>query len=131
MPIPSGTSMSKTWVGEYDFAVDGGAVSSIALRSNDGPIPSGSYIITGLLEIDTAFTSGGAATVAVTIESAADAQGAAAVSGAPWSTLGRKSISAVGTGASSIKTSAARIPVFVVATAALTAGKGRLILFYR
>jgi hypothetical protein len=126
-----GTRGLKEWKGEYDFAVDGGAVSTITLRSNDGPIPNGSIIEGGLLEVDTALTSGGAATVAVQSEAAGDIQAAAAISGAPWSSTGRKSVVPAFTGATTVKTTAARNPAIVVATAALTAGKFRVILFYR
>lgn len=131
MPYMEGTRGLKSYKGEYAFATDGGAVSSITLRSEDGPIPSGSVILGGYLEIDTPFTSGGAATVAVTAESAGDLLAAAVVSGAPWSTTGRKSIIPVFTGATTVKTTASRAPVFTVAVAALTAGVGRLVLFYR
>ena len=130
MPIPSGTSAPKTWKGDYDFAVDGGAVATITLRSSDGPIPTGSYIMGGLLEVDTIFTGAGAS-VAVQVEAAGDTVAAAAITGAPWSTTGRKSIIPVFTGATSLKTTAARLPAFVISAAVLTAGKASLILFYR
>lgn len=131
MAITEGSVGLKEWKGEYSFATDGGAVSTITLRSNDGPIPSGSYIMGGLIEVDSALTSGGAATVSVGSEAAADLQAAAAISGAPWSSTGRKSIVPVFTGATSIKTTAARNPSIAIATAALTAGVFRVILFYR
>lgn len=131
MPIMDGTRGMKEWKGEYSFATDGGAVSTITLRSDDGPIPSGSYIMGGLIEVDTVLTSGGAATVSVGAEAAGDLQAAAAISGAPWSTTGRKSIVPVFTGATSVKTTAARNPSIAIATAALTAGVFRVILFYR
>ena len=136
MPVIEGTTRLKEAAGEYDFAVDGGAVSTITLRSAGGSslggiIPNGSIITGGFVEVDTAVTSGGAATVAVSIEGAGDLVAAAAVSGAPWPTTGRKSIIPAGTGATSVKTSAQRSLTITVATAALTAGKFRVVVFYR
>ena len=62
---------------------------------------------------------------------AADLQAAAAVSGAPWSSTGRKSIVPAGTGATTVKTPAKRNLALTIAAAALTAGKGRVVVFYR
>src|SRR3712207_2991074 len=120
MPVMPTTQRLKTAVGEYDFAADGGAVSTITLRgastySIGNEIPIGAIIESGFLEVDTALTSGGAATVAVTAESAGDLVAAAAVSGAPWSTTGRKSIIPVATGATSVKTTAARAITITIA----------------
>lgn len=115
---------------EYDFAVDGGAVSSIALRRITGQaIPSGAEVVDSIIDILTALTSGGAATAALQVEAANDVVAAAVVSGAPWSTLGRKAGIPVGA-ATSLKTTAQRDPTLVVAVAALTAGKFRLVLEY-
>lgn len=131
MAIIEGTRGLKEWKGEYSFATDGGAVSTITLRSDNGEIPTGSIVEGGLIEVDTALTSGGAATVSVGVEAAADMQAAAAISGAPWSSTGRKSIVPAFTGATTVKTTAARNPSIAIATAALTAGVFRVILFYR
>ncbi len=105
---------------EYDFAVDGGAVGTINLR---GPrLPSGFVVLDSVVEVLTAPTSGGAATLAATTgEAAGDIVAAAAISGAPWSTTGRKAGTPV-SAATSVKTTAVRTPALVVATAALTAG---------
>ena len=131
MAVIEGTKAVKTWKGEYDFAVDGGAISTITLRSDDGPIPSGSYITDGVLDILTLFTTGTAATAALTVEGANDLVSATVVSGAPYSTTGLKSIVPAGTGATAIKTTAARNPAIVIATGTVTAGKLRLTLRYR
>ena len=136
MPIIEGTTGLKTAIGEFDFAVDGGAVGTITLRAQPtdatgNEIPAGSVITGGYIEVDTPFTSGGAATVSAGSEAAADLQAAAAVSGAPWSSTGRKSIVPAGTGATSVKTTAKRALTLTVAVAALTAGKGRVVVFYR
>lgn len=131
MSILAGTADLKTWQGAYDFAVDGGAVSTIALRSTDGVIPSGSVVLGGYVKVITPLTSGGAGTGAVQVEAANDTVNAAAVSGAPWSSAGRKSVIPVFTGATSLETTADRKPSLVIATAALTAGKFQLVLFYK
>jgi hypothetical protein len=136
MPIIEGTTQIKTAAGEYDFATDGGAVGSITLRSAGGAslgagVPAGSVITGGYVEVDTALTSGGSATVAVTLEGAGDLVAAAAISGAPWSSTGRKSIIPAGTGATSVKTTVARNLTATVAVAALTAGTFRVVIYYR
>jgi hypothetical protein len=68
--------------------------------------------------------------VAVQVEAANDIVNAAAVSGAPWSTTGRKSVIPVFTGATTVLTTAARDISIVIAAAALTAGQFDVVLFY-
>lgn len=136
MPVMPGTTALKSAQGEYDFAVDGGAVSTITLRSAGGSsvgneIPAGAVITGGYIEVDTILTSGGSATVAANSEGAGDLLAAAAFGGAPWSTTGRKSIIPAGTGATSVKTTATRNLAIAIATAALTAGKFRIVVMYR
>lgn len=138
MPVIEGTSRLKEASGEYDFAADGGAVSSITLRSAGaasmgGTIPAGSIITSGYIEVDTIVTSasGNTGTIAVTAEGAGDLLAAAITSGAPWSTTGRKAIIPVFTAASFVKTTVTRNLVITVAVAALTAGKFRVVVFYR
>jgi hypothetical protein len=122
----------RTAVFDYDFTVDGGAVGSIPMRPSRGTapaVPNGAIIDRAMLEVLVVPTSGGAATIAVPVEAAGDIQAAAAISGAPWSTVGRKN----GTpqaAATSVKATADRTPAVVVATAALTAGRVRLYLDY-
>jgi hypothetical protein len=122
---PGGTF--KAVRGRYDFATDGGAVGDIDLSAT---IPTNAYIVGGFVEVDTALTSGGAATVAVKVEGAGDIVAAAAVSGAPWSTTGRKDVVPDSTGSTVVKTTAARKIQATVATAALTAGVFDVVLFY-
>lgn len=136
MAVIEGTTRLKEASGEYDFAVDGGAVSTITLRSAGGAslgneVPVGAVIVSGYIEVDTAVTSGGAATLGVNSEGAGDLLAATVVSGAPWSSTGRKSIIPAGTGAASVKTTARRNLTVTVAVAALTAGKFRVVVFYR
>lgn len=114
--------------GRYDFAVDGGAVGDIELTRES--IPKNAIIIGGFVEVDTAVTSGGSATLALKVESAGDIVAAAAVSGAPWSSTGRKDVVPDFTGSATVKTTAARKIVATIATAALTAGVLDVVLFY-
>ncbi len=112
----------------YDFAVQGGAVSTITLS---GPaLPTGVTILGGYIEVITVPTSGGAATLAATAEAAGDLQAAVVISGAPWSTVGRKSITPGFSGATSLRLTAARTVSVAVAVAALTAGRFDVVLFY-
>lgn len=132
MPYSGGypaASDLKVARGRYSFATDGGLQSTIDLTST-AQIPANAYITHGFVEVDTAVTSGGSATVAVTVEGAGDIVAAAAVSGAPWSTTGRKSIVPAATGVTSVKTTVARKIQATVATADLTAGAFDVVLFY-
>lgn len=138
MSVISGTTNLKSAQGEYDFAVDGGAVSTITLRQGGGNtlpnlIPAGAIILEGWIEVDTIVTtaSGNTGTVAVNSEGAGDLLAAAVTSGTPWSTTGRKSIIPVSTGATTVKTTVNRSLAITVATAAITAGKFRVVVYYR
>lgn len=116
---PSGTGI-KFARGRYDFAVDGGAVSTIVISAEK--IPANAIILGGVVEVDTVVTSGGAGSLAIEVEATGDIVAAAVVSGAPWSTTGRKSVVPAFTGATSVKTTQARDIKVVIAAAALTAG---------
>ena len=113
--------------GRYDFAVDGGATGDITLRGDK--IPSGAIITDALIHVDTVLTSGGAATVAIKTEAAADINAADLISGAPWSTTGAKRADFTATTAP-VKTTAERSVVATVAAAALTAGKFSVLVSY-
>lgn len=106
----------------YDFATQGGAVGTIALTGALG-IPSGAIILGGVIDTTTAPTSlNSTATIAIQLNAANDLVTAAAVSGAPWSTTGRKALIPVFTAATMVKATAARDISAVVAVEALTAG---------
>jgi len=116
--------------GRYDFAVDGGAIGTLAITSGT-PIPSGSTIIGGYVDVLTALTSGGAATIACQVEAANDILTAVAV--ASWTT-GRKNIlpaptSGALTASTAVRTTADRNISIVIATATLTAGKFDVVLY--
>lgn len=100
---------------DYDFAVDGGAVSSITLRG--GTIPASSLVIDARVDVTTLVTGGAGATVSLDLEAAADLRAAATLATSPTlSTTGVKAL------LNPVKTSAARSVVATVAVNALTAG---------
>lgn len=120
LPEDAFVRAAMTVRGKYSFAVDGGAVSSINVTTGL-PIPSGSVILGGYMDVGTAIVGAGA-TAALQVEGAGDLIAAAAVSGAPWSTTGRKSLIPVFTGATTVKTTADRNIVLVITAAVLTVG---------
>lgn len=129
-PVMEGTTRLKTLQAEYDFAVDGGAVSTITMRGVDGQgneLPADAVVEMGYIDVETAVASA-TGTVALAAEGAADILAATAQAGL---TVGRKSIIPAGTGASAVKTTVRRNLTMTIATAALTAGKFRLVLFYK
>ena len=134
MPIIEGTTTPKVVQAEYDFAVDGGGTGTITLRSapdtgdNQGnTIPVGAVITHGYIDVATAVASA-TGTVAVQAEAAADILAATGQAGL---TTGRKTIIPAATGATAVKTTVVRSIAIVIATAALTAGKFRVVLFYK
>lgn len=121
MGLVEKTRRVKTAIFEYDFAVDGGVVGDIVMRG-DG-IPSGAIVQEVFFDVTTLFTGGGSCTVAAKLQSAADVQAAAAVTGAPWSTTGVKNSSALTATSTKLKLTADRQLTLTVAVAAVTAGK--------
>ena len=65
----------------YDFAVHGGAVGDIPLRVS---VPAGAVIVDSFVQILTAPTSSGSATIAISLESAGDILAATAFDAAPF-----------------------------------------------
>jgi hypothetical protein len=134
MAVIEGTRKVKTWTGEYDFAVDGGAISTIPFRSNDGAIPAGAVIERGYIDVTTLPTSGGAATIRGDSEAAGDLFAATAIATFVANTR-RNVLPAPGSGSATagthVKTTAARVPAITIAAFALTAGKFTLTLFYK
>jgi len=130
VPVIEGTDRLKTVQAEYDFAIDGGATGDITLRGVDiqgNEIPAGSVIEMGYIDVLTAVASA-TGTVALRAEATADILAATGQGGL---TLGRKSVIPAGTGATAVKTTAKRNLIMTIATAALTAGKFRVVLFYK
>lgn len=124
----AGQPVENAIVAEYSFATDGGAVGDITLRGDT--LPSGAHVTDVLILTETAITSGGAATVALKSEGAADLQSAAAITGAPWNAAGSYRGDKFDAEATLVKTTADRAIVATVATAALTAGKFKVVVKY-
>lgn len=118
------------------FVFDAGVTANrtIGAHGSGIKIPAGALVMGGVFIVDTAFKSGttDAATIAISVESAADIQAAAAVSGAPYSTTGKKAIiPKINTPEStSILLTAEREITFTVAEEALKAGKLHGFLIY-
>lgn len=113
----------------YNFAVDGGAVSTIT-PANSPTIPINAIILGGTIDITTTLTSGGAATIALGLGSGAQAAALkAALAVASW-TAGQLALIPVFTAATYYKATAAARLTLTVATAALTAGRFDVNLVY-
>lgn len=110
---------------EYDFAKDGGAVGDITLRG--GRLPAGAVVVSGIVDVQTSVTSGGAATVALKLVAAEDVLAATAKASLA---AGQVTVVPVNTGATAVKTTAPTQLVATVAVAALTAGKMVVCLDY-
>lgn len=97
-------------------------------------LPAYAIVVGGFFDVNTLFTSAGgnAGTIAISVEGANDIQTAAAVSGAPYSSIGRKAIvpKANTPESTAVKTSQAREITCTVAVQALTAGKLTGYLYY-
>jgi len=96
-------------------------------------LPANAIVVGGFFDVNTVFGSeNDTATIAISVQGANDIQTAAAVSGAPYSTIGRKAIvpKANTPEATSVKTSAAKEITCTVAVEALDAGKLTGYLYY-
>ncbi len=116
---------------EYDFAVDGGAVSAIDLNVD---IPDNALIVMASVEVITTSTSSSdAGTGAISVEGANDVVTAIAISDGndPWDSGSGPLIVIDPTDASThVKTTSAQAVTFTIATEAFTAGKFNVHLGY-
>jgi hypothetical protein len=131
---PSETSVGLVYLSKqkmsfeytYDFAKSGGAVGTQYL--NGPPMPD-NFIVTGASFIDvlTAVTGGGGATVSLGIESATDVRTAQTLATAPAlsavAVVDLVTNPAFAEETTYIKTTAARRPLMTIGSAALTAGR--------
>jgi len=117
-------------IGNYSFAVQGGAVGTINLKDGDGKdlkLPANALIKNVVIDVITQPTSGGSATIAVTAVSSGDLLAALAVG----SFTGRiQGIPDDATVADMIKLSSEKTISIAVAVAALTAGKFNVLVEY-
>ena len=112
----------------YDFAVEGGAVSSIPIDLNR-TIPSGSIIIGAIVECTTACTSGGSATITLGVLSSNDILTITNFDAAPF-TGTTQYLQKTTTSTILLSTDLTNVDV-TIGTAALTAGVFRVYLQYR
>lgn len=129
MTVTPGATAEKTIQAEYDFAVDGGANGTITLRQSGSTlpnlIPAGSVIVGGYIEVLTTVT--GAGTIAVNSEAAGDIKAATAI--ASYAAGIVPIVPSFGT--SAVKTTANRSIAITIATGPLTAGKFRVVVFFK
>lgn len=115
----------------YDFAVLGGAVGAVTLRDavtgGSAVLPKGALVRDCVIDVVTAPTSGGSATIALgTGQATTDLKAATAI--ATYTAL--LACVPVGTAATAIKLTADRTMSATIATAALTAGKFYVVVHY-
>lgn len=125
--IPAYCLYRTTYGYKYKFANDGGAAGDIVLTGN--ALTPGFIVRQAILDVITAPTSGGGATIAVsTGQGAGDLVAATGIAGAPWSTTGIKDTIPVDTAATSIKMTGIRLPKITIATADLIGGEFNLFI---
>lgn len=116
------------------FTFDAGVAANQTVGAHAAPfkLPANAIIVGGVVDVVKAFTGEASAALAVSIAGANDIVASAAVSGAPWSTTGRKAIvpKANTPESTGIKLTADKAITCTVATAALTAGKAVIYLDY-
>ena len=102
----------------------GVANTTVAAHGTGVVLPANAVVIGGFIETNTAFTGAGAS-IAISVMGANDIVSAAAISGAPWSTIGLKAIVPKNNTpeATGIKVTAAKEITCTVSGAVLTAGK--------
>lgn len=129
----NGLGMLRVARAEFNPSANSGE-RTIGAHTLGVTIPQYGFVCGGFFQVNTAFTSAGGndGTIAISVEAANDIQTAAAVSGAPYSTIGRKAIlpKANTPESTGILATAARLITATVAVDALTAGKLTVILFY-
>jgi hypothetical protein len=137
-PVGSDNGLGSLRVARFTFDTatnDSAAASNktVAAHGTGVTLPAYALVVGGFVDVNTAFTSaGGTATIAISVEAANDIITAAAVSGAPWSTINRKAIvpKANTPESTAVKASTAKEITCTVAVQALTAGKLTGYLYY-
>lgn len=116
----------------YDFSTMGGAVSSIPLVDDQGEpakFPEGSIIVRSFMNVVTAVTSGGAATVAFTLVNSGDVLAATAKTSFTLNAM----LDGIQDGAAAnmiAPLTSAKVLNITIAAAALTAGKIEVFVEY-
>lgn len=120
--------MARTYIKvaryRYNFAQDGGAISTITLTAarRENSIPTGAIIIGGTIDIITQLTSGGSATIALGTTAGSSASSLkAATAVASW-TVGQLAMVPLFSAATYIKMTADGSVTMTIATATLLTG---------
>lgn len=133
-PVGTDIGLGNLRVARFVFDCAVAANLPIGAHGVGVTLPIHAIVVGGFVDVNTAFTSAGgnAGTIAISVEAANDIISAAAVSGAPYSTIGRKAIvpKANTPESTSVKATAAREITCTVAVQALTAGKLTGYLYY-
>lgn len=120
-------------VARFEFDAGVAANRPIGAHGTGITLPANSIVVGGFFEVNTAFTGNTGATLAISVLAANDIQTAAVVTGAPYSTVGRKAITpkANTPESTSIKIGAAAKEITcTVAVEALLTGKLTGYLYY-
>lgn len=128
-PVGTMIGLGNVRVAHFEFDGDVEENMTTAAHGTGVTLPASAIICGGFLDVTKAFTSGGSATLAISVESAADITAATAY----YSTTGMKAIKpkANTPETTNVKVGAAAKEIVVtVAGAALTAGKLHGYLFY-
>lgn len=146
----TGTALAPVWtnagvplnadglgvLGVARFTFDAGVAANrtVAAHGTGVTLPAHAIVVGGFFDVNTLFTSANAnnGTIAISVEAAGDIQVAAAVSGAPYSSINRKAIvpKANTPESTSVKTTVAREITCTVAVSALLTGKLTGFLYY-
>lgn len=135
-PSVAGNSFLRVARFLFDTAATDSAGASnktVGAHGTGVTLPAFAIVVGGFQDVNTALTStNSTSTVAVSVQAANDIQTAAAVSGAPYSTINRKAIvpKANTPESTAVKTSAAKEITVTVAVEALLAGKFSGYLYY-
>jgi len=135
-PLASGDAVGLGVLRVARFEFDAGVVANrpIGAHGTGVILPAHAIVVGGFLDVNTKFDSDAtdAGTIAISVQAANDIQTATAVSGAPYSTIGRKAITpkANTPESTSVKTSAAKEITCTVAVEALLSGKLTGYLYY-
>jgi len=120
-------------VARYEFDAGVAANRTVAAHGTGIYIPASAIVVGGFVDVNTAFTStNSTSTIAIHVAAANDIISAAAVSGAPYSTIGRKAIvpKANTPESTSVKPAALAEITATVAVEALLTGKLTGYLYY-
>lgn len=123
----------KVAYGKYDFAVNGGAISTITLAGGKGinKLPVNAVILGGTIDVTTALASGGSATISLGTTSGSSASSLkSATAVASWTGAGQLALTPVFTAGTMVKMTAAGSITATIAAAALTAGVFEVHLLY-